>query len=113
MGNFRRLFSVLCVGLTCFAQSPEVSIQERKPYPVVGWFLKPFHIQPRIVGPALLSNTPRLEGLVRSGNLYLSLQDVIACALENNRLDIYDATSGKYLRSVDPLGLTPSVLITP
>jgi len=38
---------------------------------------------------------------------------LFACALENNRLDIYDATSGKYLRSVDPLGLTPSVLITP
>jgi len=87
MSNFRRLFSVLCVGLTCFAQSPEVSIQEPKPYPVVGWLLKPFHIRPRIVGPAVLSNTPRLESLVRSGNLYLSVQDVIAVALENN-LDI-------------------------
>jgi outer membrane protein len=87
MSYFRRLFSVLCVALTCYAQSPEVSIQEPKPYPVVGYFLKPFHIQPRIVGPALLSNTPRLEGLVRSGNLYLSVQDVIAVALENN-LDI-------------------------
>ncbi len=87
MGYFRRLSTVLCVGLTCFAQSSEVSIQEPKPYPVVGPLLKPFHIQPRIVGPALLSNTPRLEGLVRSGNLYLSVQDVIAVALENN-LDI-------------------------
>jgi outer membrane protein len=87
MSYFRRLFSVLCVGLTCFAQSPEVSIQEPKPYPVVGRFLKPFHIQPRVVGPALLSNTPRLESLVRGGNLYLSVQDVIAVALENN-LDI-------------------------
>jgi methylamine dehydrogenase heavy chain len=38
---------------------------------------------------------------------------LFACALENNRLDIYDATSGRYLRSVDPLGLTPSVLVTP
>lgn len=87
MSYFRRLSTVLCVGLTCFAQSSEVTIQEPKPYPVVGHFLKPFHIQPRIVGPALLSNTPRLEGLVRSGNLYLSVQDVIAVALENN-LDI-------------------------
>ncbi len=87
MSYFRRLFSVLCVGLTCFAQSPEVSIQEPKPYPVVGWLLKPFHIQPRTVGPAVLSNTPRLESLVRSGNLYLSVQDVIAVTLENN-LDI-------------------------
>ncbi len=38
---------------------------------------------------------------------------LFACSLENNRLDIYDATSGKYLRSVDPLGLTPTVLVTP
>src|SRR5450432_637700 len=87
MGYFRRLSSVLCVGLTCFAQSSEVSIQEAKPYPVIGRLLKPFHIQPRIIGPALLSNIPRLEGLVRSGNLYLSVQDVIAVTLENN-LDI-------------------------
>ena len=87
MSNFRRLFSVLCAGLSCFAQSPEVSIQEPKPYPVVGRFLKPFHIQPRVFGPALLTNTPRLESLVRGGNLYLSVQDVIAVTLENN-LDI-------------------------
>jgi methylamine dehydrogenase heavy chain len=38
---------------------------------------------------------------------------LFACSLESNRLDIYDATSGKYLRSVDPLGLTPTLLITP
>ena len=38
---------------------------------------------------------------------------LFACSLENNRLDIYDATSGKYLRSVDPLGLTPTVLVAP
>lgn len=34
-----------------------------------------------------LSDTPRLESLLRAGNLYLSLQDTIALALENN-LDI-------------------------
>jgi methylamine dehydrogenase heavy chain len=38
---------------------------------------------------------------------------LFACSLETNRLDVYDATSGKYLRSVDPLGLTPTVLVTP
>ena len=38
---------------------------------------------------------------------------LFACSLENNRLDIYDALSGKYLRSVEPLGLTPTVLVTP
>jgi methylamine dehydrogenase heavy chain len=38
---------------------------------------------------------------------------LFACSLESNRLDIYDATSGKYLRSVESLGLTPTVLVTP
>jgi methylamine dehydrogenase heavy chain len=38
---------------------------------------------------------------------------LFACSLESNRLDVYDATSGKYLRSVDALGLTPTVLVSP
>src|SRR5450631_4050145 len=87
MSYFRRFVPVVCVSLTGWAQTPEVSIQEPKPIPIVGSFLKPFHIQRRIVSPAVLSNTPRLESLVRAGNLYLSVQDVIAVALENN-LDI-------------------------
>ena len=49
--------------------------------------LKPFHLEKRQVAPVKLANSPRLESLVRSGNLYLSVQDVIALALENN-LDI-------------------------
>jgi methylamine dehydrogenase heavy chain len=35
------------------------------------------------------------------------------CSFESNRLDIYDATTGKYLRSVDGLGQTPGLLVTP
>jgi outer membrane protein TolC len=70
-----------------FAQSSEVSITAPPPPPVIGRFLKPFHFEKRIVPPAKLTNTPRLEMLVRSGNLYLSVQDVIALVLENN-LDI-------------------------
>jgi outer membrane protein len=41
----------------------------------------------RDVAPLKLSNSSRLESLVRAGILYLSLQDTIALALENN-LDI-------------------------
>jgi outer membrane protein len=43
--------------------------------------------QPRIVPPAVMANSNRLESLLRAGNLYLSMQDSIALALENN-LDI-------------------------
>jgi outer membrane protein len=41
----------------------------------------------RYVPAVNLNNTDRLESLIRGGNLYLSAQDVIALALENN-LDI-------------------------
>jgi outer membrane protein TolC len=39
------------------------------------------------IPPPSFTNSPRLEALVRAGNLYLSLQDAIALAIENN-LDI-------------------------
>lgn len=50
-----------------------------------GWLTRPY--QPRTVPPINLANSDRLESLIRGGNLYLSAQDVIALALENN-LDI-------------------------
>jgi outer membrane protein TolC len=76
--------------------SPEVSIDTPKARPVLGRLLAPFHLEKRTVPPAKLANTPRLEQLVRSGNLYLSAQDVIALALENN-LDIAVERYGPYL----------------
>jgi outer membrane protein len=38
----------------------------------------------RYVPPINLNNTSRFDSLIRAGNLYLSAQDVIALALENN-----------------------------
>lgn len=70
-----------------FAQSSEVSITTPPEHPLFGRFLRPFHFEKRIVPPAKLTNSPRLEQLVRSGNLYLTKEDVIALVLENN-LDI-------------------------
>jgi outer membrane protein len=51
----------------------------------LGWLTRPY--QQRYVPPINLANTDRLEALVKAGNLYLSAQDVIALAIENN-LDI-------------------------
>jgi len=48
-------------------------------------FISPYRVP--TVGPVNLSNSNRLEALLRAGKLYLSLQDTIALALENN-LDI-------------------------
>ena len=51
----------------------------------LGKFFSPY--RPREIAPPSLANSNRLESLLRAGNLYLSLQDCIALALENN-LDI-------------------------
>jgi outer membrane protein len=51
----------------------------------MGWLTRPY--QPRTVPPVNLADSPRLESLMRAGNLYLSSQDVIALAIENN-LDV-------------------------
>jgi outer membrane protein len=43
--------------------------------------------EPKYIPPVSVSNSSRLDSLMRAGKLYLSLQDAIALALENN-LDI-------------------------
>jgi outer membrane protein TolC len=48
-------------------------------------FTRPFRARP--VPPVNLSNSSRLESLMHAGNLYLSAQDAVALAVENN-LDI-------------------------
>lgn len=57
--------------------------------------------QPEIA-PAYLGNSPRLESLIRAGNLYLSLEDAIAVALENN-LDIELSRYGPQIAQADYL----------
>jgi outer membrane protein TolC len=88
--------------------------------------LRPFHLEKRIVPPAKLTNSPRLEQLVRSGNLDLTKEDVIALVLENN-LDIAvqrytpflarevlrRAEGGQLLRGVDtPIAAGPTSVST-
>jgi outer membrane protein TolC len=46
------------------------------------WFLKPYKASS--VGPVRLSNSSRLETLLRGNNLYLTAQDAVALAIENN-----------------------------
>ena len=48
----------------------------------LGWLLNPY--RPRSVPPIRVTNSPRLESLMRAGNLYLSAPDVVALAIENN-----------------------------
>jgi outer membrane protein len=89
MSYSRRLSIIVFSSVVGFAaaQTSEVSIETPKELPIVGHVLRPFHLEKRRVAAVRLSNSQRLESLVRAGNLYLSVQDVIALALENN-LDI-------------------------
>lgn len=48
----------------------------------LSWLLRPY--QTRSVPPVVLANTPRLESLMKAGNLYLTAEDVVALAIENN-----------------------------
>ncbi|HME06335.1 MAG TPA: TolC family protein [Bryobacteraceae bacterium] len=48
----------------------------------LSWLTRPY--QTRSVPPAVLANTARLESLIRSGILYLTAEDVVALAIENN-----------------------------
>jgi outer membrane protein len=91
-----RTILLLALAASLRAQTPEVSIQTPPPPRYVGPILRPFHVNHRTVAPVKLTNTPRLESLVRGGNLYLSSQDVIALALENN-IDIAIQRYGPYL----------------
>lgn len=51
----------------------------------LGWLTRPY--EPRTVPPINLTNSPRLDTLVRAGNLYLSAEDVVALSVENS-LDV-------------------------
>jgi outer membrane protein len=47
-----------------------------------GWLTRPY--RSRYVPPVNLTNSSRFDSLIRAGNLYLTAQDVVALALENN-----------------------------
>ena len=121
----RQILLLLAACGAIFAQS-EAFIESPPPKNFIGKALVPFHLEKRVVPPVKLANSPRLESLVRGGNLYLSVQDVIALVLENN-LDIavqrYSpllarevlrrAEAGGFLRPVDtPVVAGPSSVST-
>ncbi len=85
MKTSRQLLALLCVALILAplsALSQTYSYMQNKERP---WFIRNY--VPVNTPPVNFANSSRLESLLRAGNLYLSLQDAIALALENN-LDI-------------------------
>jgi outer membrane protein len=74
------LLAFLIAASTANAQETAIRIDPAKGG--LGWLTRPY--QQRYIPPVNLANTPRLDALIRSGNLYLAATDVVALALENN-----------------------------
>lgn len=88
-----RAVAVLFLASRVLAQNSDIHIEQAKPT-LLGPLLRPY--QRRSISPANLTNTGRLESLVRAGNLYISMTDVIALGLENN-IDIAIQRYGPFL----------------
>src|ERR1700733_3647641 len=73
------LFVALLFAPSVSAQS-KISVQP--PQGGLGWLTHPY--QAPSVPPIRLTNSPRMNDLIRAGNLYLTAQDVVALAIENN-----------------------------
>jgi outer membrane protein len=112
----RRLCILFLFAAAFAGAQTEISVGE-PPASRFGVFTRPY--QARGIPAIRLSNSSRLESLIRAGNLYLSAQDVVALAIENNidvEIQRYGpllakevlrrAKSGAALRSVG-LGVAP------
>jgi outer membrane protein TolC len=73
-----RLVAALVLPLVAFAQEQPYRI-ERPSFP-----LGIRSYAPQLVPPIRMTNSQRLHTLIRGGNLYLSVQDALALAIENN-----------------------------
>jgi len=89
------------------------------PAEVFDWLKNPYVEHP--TAPVDLTNSPRIRQLLRSGNIYLSLSDAVALAIENN-LDIQLERYGLPAADTDvlrtkggglPRGLTYNVFEVP
>jgi outer membrane protein TolC len=84
--GFLALFLCLTMALPGFAQTSQISGQRSGGF--FHWFSNNYTAHPLPISS--FADSPRLDKLMRAGNIYLSLRDTIALALENN-LDLESA----------------------
>jgi outer membrane protein len=106
------LFSILT--LAAWGQEPPTApvpqtTPETRPLPMLDYTKPASHFpnptapyKPRQVAPPNLANTARIDSLMHEGKLYLSLNDAIALALENN-LDVAIARYNLNIADTDVL----------
>ncbi len=85
MHRTRFVLSILCVRLLIAPVFAQEAHEIAEPGGSFAWLTRPY--RDHEVPPIDVANSGRLEMLLRAGRLYLSLDDAIALALENN-LDI-------------------------
>jgi outer membrane protein len=79
---FRCFVTLLAAGLAAGSASAQSSVRIDPATGKLGWLTRPY--QQRYIPPINLANSSRFDSLIHAGNLYVSAQDVIALALENN-----------------------------
>jgi outer membrane protein len=115
--NFRRSAAAVLFGtltIAAGAQQPPAAptpqnTPEAGPLPVLNYSQPVSHFPnpigpytPRHIAPPNLANAPRIDSLMHDGKLYLSLNDAIALALENN-LDVAIARYNLNIADTDVL----------
>ncbi|MBV8865142.1 MAG: hypothetical protein JO210_07045, partial [Acidobacteriaceae bacterium] len=91
LAALKRVVAVACTLMTAWAQ--QQSIETQKPTGFV--FVRPY--KAATIPPIRLSNSMRLRDLIRGGKIYLTVQDAVALALENNidlEIDRYNPLIG-------------------
>jgi len=121
----RSAWATVCLTVLCL-QQPKVAAQtpggwsvQYPPAGTLGGITRPYRA--KTVPPTEFSNSARVDALIRAGRLYLSLQDAIALALENNldielqrygpriaQTDVERAEAGAALRGVSTATQTAS-----
>jgi outer membrane protein TolC len=98
---------VLCYAIAVpgFAQTPELS---GGAHHTLAWLTHDY--EPHPLPKISFEDSPRLDKLMRAGNIYLSLQDAIALALENN-LDIEYARFNPKLQQANLLRVSAGSLL--
>ena len=79
---FRCFAPLLALTLIADSAGAQTSVRIDPATGKLGWLSRPY--QQRYIPPINLANSSRFDSLIRAGNLYVSAQDVVALALENN-----------------------------
>jgi outer membrane protein TolC len=102
----RSVVAILLCSAAGFAQTPEIT---RGPnHGLTGWFEGNYVAHP--VPKISFEDSPRIDKLMSAGNIYLSLKDAIALALENN-LDIEYARYNPKLADANAMRVSAGALL--